>query len=170
MYSFYYYYSIATEPPGSPAAESPLSNTFNLPVTASVSAVIALIVGLLIGWIFGGCFVYMCMRRRKPMLDQLNTITQNVGAEDTSAKYLTINSAYGSSSKDTAMGQDAVDINGAKHPVTEEAPQYEDMEEIRKAYHNRNEFELSENNAYSRGDDVAESYYDNDEYNTVKND
>lgn len=96
----------------------------------------------------------MCMRQKKSMLAQLDTITQNTSAIETSAKYLTINSAYGSN-KDTTTGQD----------VVEEAPQYEDMDEVRKAYQgNKNEFELNENNAYCRAEDVAESFYDNDAY------
>ena len=159
--------------PGSPTATagSSLSDTFSLPVTASISAVIALILGLLIGCMFGGCFVYMCVSRRKPMLAQMDmdNITQNVSAVDANSKYLTINSAYGSS-KDTAMGQDAVDFNRATQ-ANQEAPQYEDMEEVRKAYHDtRNEFELSENDAYSRTDNVAESFYDNDADVIIKND
>lgn len=91
-----------------------------------------------------------------PKLSQLDTITQqNMDATDAD-KYLTINSAYGS--KDTATGQDAIDTT----IKNEEAPQYEDMEEVRKAYHeNKNEFELSENNAYSRAEDIDDSFYDN---------
>ena len=124
----------------------------------------------------------------------VDNITQNVGAVDASTKYLTVNSAYESSkdtamgqdadasskyltinsaygsSKDTAMGQDAVDFNRATQ-ANQEAPQYEDMEEVRKAYHDtRNEFELSENDAYSRTDNVAESIYDNDADVIIKND
>ena len=104
------------------------------------------------------------------MLAQMDNITQNVGAVDASTKYLTVNSAYGSS-KDTAMGQDAVDFNRATQAQGQEAPQYEDMEEVRKAYHDtRNDFELSENDAYSRTDNVAESFYDNDADVIIKND
>lgn len=101
------------------------------------------------------------------MLAQLDTITQNASAKDTSTKYLTVNTAYGSS-KDMAMDQGVVDFNRATQ--AEEAPQYEDMDEVRKAYHDtRNEFELSENDAYSRTDNVAESYYDNDADVIIKN-
>ncbi len=144
----------------SSGSESAQSTVFeSLPVTASISAVIALIVGLVIGCLFGACFVYMCMKRKTPKLSRLDTITQqNMGAIDASSKYLTMNSAYGS--KDTATGQDVIDINGSSK--TEEAPQYEDMDEVRKAYHeNKDEFELSENNAYSRMEDITDSFYDN---------
>ena len=138
--------------------ESAQSTVFSLPVTTSIAAVIALIVGLLIGCLFGACSDYMCMRRKKPTFAPLDTITQNVGALDTNSKSLTINSAYGS--KDTTTGQDVIDIKGSTK--TEEAPQYEDMDEVRKAYHeNKNEFELSENNAYRPVEKVTESVYDN---------
>ena len=101
------------------------------------------------------------------MLAQIDTVTHsNMGAIDTSTKYLTINSAYGSS-QDTATGQE-VDVNITRSSQNAEAPEYEDMDEVRKAYRdNRNEFELSENRAYSRTEDV-QSYYD-DTYNIVKN-
>ena len=130
-----------------PGSESSQPTIFkSLPVTASVSAVIALIIGLVIGCLFGASSVYMCMRRKMPQLD---TITQqNMGATDAD-KYLTINSTYGS--RDTATGQDVVDTT----IKNEEEPQYEDMEEVRKAYYeNINEFELSENNAYACAEDV----------------
>ena len=91
-----------------------------------------------------------------------NTITRNEGAVDMNTKYLTVNSAYGSS-KDTVTGQKVAAGIGAMQ--ADEAPQYEDMDEIRKAYQDKkNEFELSENNAYSRAEDVTESFYDNDAY------
>ena len=87
-------------------------------------------------------------------------------AIDTSTKYLTINSAYGSS-KDTATGQDFVGVNASTSDG--EAPEYEDMDEVRKVLKDtKNKFELSENNAYDRTDNVPESFYDNDAYNVVK--
>ena len=96
-------------------------------------------------------------------IPRLDTITQNMGAVDANTRVLTINSAYGSN--DSATGQNVIDINGSTK--VDEALQYEDVEEVRKAYHEKkNEFELSENNAYchTHAEDVAESFYDNDAY------
>ena len=146
-------------------SESAQSTIFSVPVTASIAAVIALVAGLTIGCFLGACFDYMCMRRKKPMLTRLDTITQNMGAVDASTKFLTINSAYGSN--DSATGQNVIDINGSTK--VDETSLYEDMEEIRKADHEKkNEFESNknENKANCRAEDidVTESLYDNDAY------
>ena len=100
----------------------------------------------------------MCMRHRKPKeLLPLDTITMNMGAIDGNT---TMNSAYG---RNAAFEQDVTGID--ELTKFDEEVQYEDVVEVRKAYHeNKNEFELSENNAYCHGraEDVAE--YDNDAY------
>ena len=144
-------------------SESAQSTIFSVPVTASIAAVITLIAGLIIGCFSGACFNYICMRRKKPTLARLDTITQNMGAIDTSTKFLTINSAYGSNN--SATGQDVIDINGSTK--VDESPLYEDVEEVRKADHEKkNEFELNENenkaNCCAEDIDVTESLYDND--------
>ena len=107
----------------------------------------------------------MCMRRRKQPTNfsQLDTITHvNMGAIDTSTKFLTINSAYGSHN----VATDRDDIGGITEStkIDDEDVQYEDVVEVRKAYREKkNEFELSEN-VCKRAEDVTESFYDNDEY------
>ena len=146
-------------------SESAQSTIFSVPVTASIAAVIALIAGLTIGCILGACFNYMCMRRKKPTLTRLDAITQNMGAVDASTKFLTTNSAYGSN--DSATGRNVIDMNGS--PKVDEAPLYEDMEEVHKAGHEKkNEYELNETenkaNCCSEDVNITESLYDNDAY------
>lgn len=150
---------------GSPSgSESAQSTILSLPVTTSIAAVIALIAGLTIGCFSGACFNHMCMRHKKPIPSQFDTVTQNMGAVNPSDKFLTINSAYGSN--DSAANQNAIDMNGSTK--VEKTPLYEDVEEVRKTHHeNKNEFELIENKANCGAEEdtnITESFYDNDEY------
>ena len=147
-------------------SESAQSTIFSLPVTTSIAAVIALIVGLTIGCFSGACFNRMCIRHKKPTPSQFDTVTQNMGAINPTAKFLTINSAYGSN--DSAANQNTIDMN--ESTKAEKTPLYEDMEEVRKTHHeNKNEFELIENKTNCGAEDdtnieITESFYDNDVY------
>ena len=147
-------------------SESAQSTIFSLPVTTSIAAVIALIAGLTIGCFSGACFNRMCSRHKKPTPSQFDTVTQNMGAVNPSAKFLTINSAYGS--HDFAANQNTIDMNESTE--VEKTPLYEDMEEVCKTHHeNKNEFELIEDKTNCCAEDktnieITESFYDNDVY------